>query len=178
MSTIGQSSSPSAGSGPQAPAFVAFFIDRPIFAGVIAILIVIAGLVSAPLLPVSQFPPIAPPSVYVSANFNGASAEVVERTVTLPIEEQVAVTVKGEKFTFGKFGDGAVTALDPTLSPKVIDFKMLRKPESGVTNEAIYKLDKDTLVVVVYLGDDKKRPDGFDVPKDGQTGRFTLKRPK
>ena len=96
----------------------------------------------------------------------------------LPIEEQVAVTVKGEKFTFGKFGDGAVTALDPTLSPKVIDFKMLRKPESGVTNEAIYKLDKDTLVVVVYLGDDKKRPDGFDVPKDGQTGRFTLKRPK
>jgi multidrug efflux pump subunit AcrB len=66
-----------------------FFIDRPIFAGVIAILIVIAGLVSAPLLPVSQFPPIAPPSVYVSANFNGASAEVVERTVTLPIEEQV-----------------------------------------------------------------------------------------
>jgi hydrophobe/amphiphile efflux-1 (HAE1) family protein len=89
LSTIGQSSSPSAGSGPQAPAFVAFFIDRPIFAGVIAILIVIAGLVSAPLLPVSQFPPIAPPSVYVSANFNGASAEVVERTVTLPIEEQV-----------------------------------------------------------------------------------------
>jgi hydrophobe/amphiphile efflux-1 (HAE1) family protein len=89
LSTIGQSSSPSAGSGPQAPAFVAFFIDRPIFAGVIAILIVIAGLVSAPLLPISQFPPIAPPSVYVSANFNGASAEVVERTVTLPIEEQV-----------------------------------------------------------------------------------------
>ncbi len=66
-----------------------FFLDRPIFAGVIAILITVAGLISAPLLPTSQFPPIAPPSVYVSANFTGASADVVERTVTLPIEEQV-----------------------------------------------------------------------------------------
>ncbi|MBY0399159.1 multidrug efflux RND transporter permease subunit [Myxococcota bacterium] len=66
-----------------------FFIDRPIFAGVIAILITLAGLISAPLLPVSQFPPIAPPSVSVSANYSGASADVVERTVTLPIEEQV-----------------------------------------------------------------------------------------
>ncbi len=66
-----------------------FFLDRPIFAGVIAILITVAGLISAPLLPTSQFPPIAPPSVQVSANFTGASADVVERTVTLPIEEQV-----------------------------------------------------------------------------------------
>lgn len=96
----------------------------------------------------------------------------------LPVEEQLAVTVKGAKFTFGKFGDAEITALDPTLKPKILDFKMLRKPESGVTNEAIYKLDKDTLVVVVYLGDDKKRPDGFDVPNDAQTHRFTLKRLK
>ncbi|MBK7948201.1 MAG: multidrug efflux RND transporter permease subunit [Deltaproteobacteria bacterium] len=75
--------------GPRAPALVDFFIDRPIFAGVIAILITLAGLISAPRLPISQFPPIAPPSVSVSANYSGASADVVERTVTLPIEEQV-----------------------------------------------------------------------------------------
>jgi len=89
LATSAYTDPPSPDSGPRASAFVEFFIDRPIFAGVIAILIAIAGLISAPLLPVSQFPPIAPPSVYVSANFNGASADVVERTVTLPIEEQV-----------------------------------------------------------------------------------------
>ncbi len=75
--------------GPRAPGFVVFFVDRPIFAAVVAILITLAGAISIPLLPVSQFPPIAPPTVQVSANYNGASADVVERTVTLPIEEQV-----------------------------------------------------------------------------------------
>jgi hydrophobe/amphiphile efflux-1 (HAE1) family protein len=75
--------------GPPAPGFVAFFIDRPIFAAVVAILITLSGAISIPLLPVSQFPPIAPPTVQVSASFSGASADVVERTMTLPIEEQV-----------------------------------------------------------------------------------------
>jgi hydrophobe/amphiphile efflux-1 (HAE1) family protein len=68
---------------------VSFFIDRPIFAAVVAILITLAGAVSLPLLPVSQFPPIVPPTVQVSANYPGASADVVERTITLPIEDQV-----------------------------------------------------------------------------------------
>ena len=69
--------------------FVDFFIDRPIFASVVAILITLAGAISIPLLPISQFPPIAPPTVQVSATYTGASADVVERTITLPIEEQV-----------------------------------------------------------------------------------------
>ena len=80
---------PDRSAGPRAPGFVAFFIDRPIFAAVVAILITLAGAISIPLLPVSQFPPIVPPTVQVSANYNGASADVVERTITLPIEEQV-----------------------------------------------------------------------------------------
>ena len=54
-----------------------------------------------------------------------------------PAGEHVAVTIKGTTFTFGKFGDGAVTALDATTDPKILDFKMLRKPASDVTNEAI-----------------------------------------
>jgi hydrophobe/amphiphile efflux-1 (HAE1) family protein len=68
---------------------VLFFIDRPVFASVVAILITLAGAVSLPLLPVSQYPPIVPPTVQVSANYTGASADVVERTITLPIEDQV-----------------------------------------------------------------------------------------
>ena len=96
----------------------------------------------------------------------------------LPPEEQIAVSIRGAKFTFGKYGDAEVTALDPSLKPKIVDFKMLREPKSDVTNEAIYKIEKDTLIVVLYLGEDKKRPDSFDIPKDGQTGRWTLKRAK
>jgi len=69
--------------------FVNFFIKRPIFSGVIAIVIVIAGAVCIPVLPVAQFPEISPPTVQVTTTYTGASAEVVERTVTQPIEEQV-----------------------------------------------------------------------------------------
>ena len=51
-----------------------FFINRPVFAGVIAIIIVIAGLVSAKLLAVSQYPEIAPPTVLITTSYPGASA--------------------------------------------------------------------------------------------------------
>ncbi|WP_424933637.1 efflux RND transporter permease subunit [Amaricoccus macauensis] len=66
-----------------------FFIDRPIFAWVISIIIMGAGLLSIISLPVSQYPEIAPPSVQVSANYPGASAETIENTVTQIIEQQM-----------------------------------------------------------------------------------------
>ncbi len=69
--------------------FVDFFIDRPIFAGVISIVISLAGAVSISLLPIAQFPEITPPTVQVKATYTGANAEVVEKTVTTPIEEQI-----------------------------------------------------------------------------------------
>ncbi|MEA2039136.1 MAG: multidrug efflux RND transporter permease subunit [Thermodesulfobacteriota bacterium] len=69
--------------------FVDFFIDRPIFAGVISIVISLAGAVCIILLPIAQFPEITPPTVQVKATYTGANAEVVEKTVTTPIEEQI-----------------------------------------------------------------------------------------
>ncbi|HIJ21139.1 MAG TPA: hydrophobe/amphiphile efflux-1 family RND transporter, partial [Deltaproteobacteria bacterium] len=69
--------------------FVDFFIDRPIFAGVISIVISLAGSVCLLLLPIAQFPEITPPTVQVKATYTGANAEVVEKTVTTPIEEQI-----------------------------------------------------------------------------------------
>ncbi len=68
---------------------VDFFIERPIFATVLAILITLAGAVCIPLLPIAQFPPITPPTVQIAATYTGASAEVVESSVTVPIEQQV-----------------------------------------------------------------------------------------
>jgi hydrophobe/amphiphile efflux-1 (HAE1) family protein len=69
--------------------FVNFFIDRPIFASVLAIVIVVAGAVAIPFLPIAMFPQITPPQVVVQATYPGASAEVVEQTVATPIEQQV-----------------------------------------------------------------------------------------
>src|SRR5438093_11818823 len=69
--------------------FANFFIDRPIFAAVLAIVIVVAGAVAIPFLPIAMFPEITPPQVVVTATYPGASAEVVEQTVTTPIEQQV-----------------------------------------------------------------------------------------
>lgn len=69
--------------------FSKFFIDRPIFATVIAILMVLAGAVCVFTLPVAQYPDITPPTVMVSANYPGASASTVAQTVGVPIEQQV-----------------------------------------------------------------------------------------
>jgi len=69
--------------------FSRFFIDRPIFAAVLSIVITIAGLVAAFTLPVAQFPDIAPPTVQVSCVYPGANAKVVADTVAAPIEQQV-----------------------------------------------------------------------------------------
>ncbi|BBB90087.1 MAG TPA: multidrug efflux RND transporter permease subunit [Methylomusa anaerophila] len=66
-----------------------FFIERPIFAIVLSILITLTGLIAAFNLPVAQYPQIAPPTVRVGANYQGANAEVVEQTVAQTIEEQV-----------------------------------------------------------------------------------------
>ena len=67
-----------------------FFIDRPIFAWVIAIILMLAGIASIFTLPIAQYPTIAPPSVQISATYPGASAKTVENTVTQVIEQQMS----------------------------------------------------------------------------------------
>jgi len=69
--------------------FSRFFIDRPIFASVLSILITLAGGVAFYTLPLAQFPPVTPPTVQVDCNYPGASAQVVAQTVASPIEQQV-----------------------------------------------------------------------------------------
>ncbi len=66
-----------------------FFIDRPIFAWVISLLIMMAGVLAITHLPVAQYPSVAPPSISVTANYAGASAETVQDTVTSVIEQQM-----------------------------------------------------------------------------------------
>nr|MBP6809058.1 efflux RND transporter permease subunit [Chromatiaceae bacterium] len=66
-----------------------FFIDRPVFAWVIAILIMLAGVLAIWILPISQYPAIAPPAIAITANYPGASAQTVQDSVTQIIEQQM-----------------------------------------------------------------------------------------
>lgn len=86
-----------------------FFISRPIFSAVISIVIVIAGLVAAQVLPVSQYPQIAPPTVLVTASYPGASAETLAKTVAAPIEEQLNGVEGLSYFTSSASSNGSIT---------------------------------------------------------------------
>ena len=69
--------------------FSKFFIDRPIFAAVLSIMIFVAGLIAIPLLPISEYPNVVPPTVIVRATYPGANPKVIAETVSTPLEEQI-----------------------------------------------------------------------------------------
>jgi multidrug efflux pump len=66
-----------------------FFVDRPIFAGVISVIILLAGLIAMTQLPISEYPEVVPPSVVVTAQFPGANPQTIAETVATPLEEQI-----------------------------------------------------------------------------------------
>src|SRR5258708_17479414 len=66
-----------------------FFIERPIFATVLAILITVAGLLAMPVLPISEYPEIVPPTVVASGQYPGASPKAIAETVIPPLEQQI-----------------------------------------------------------------------------------------
>ena len=86
-----------------------FFIDRPIFSSVISIVIVIAGILAARVLPVAQYPEISPPTVIITANYPGASAETLSKTVAAPIEEQLNGVENMAFFNSNAAADGSLT---------------------------------------------------------------------
>src|SRR3982075_3021243 len=103
--------------------FVGFFIHRPVFASVCALLILLAGAAVIPTLPIAQFPDLAPPQVGVSSFYIGASAQTVESAVTIPLEQQIngAEGMKYITSTSGNDGSSNITATfdlnrDPDLA--------------------------------------------------------------
>ncbi|MCU0876695.1 MAG: efflux RND transporter permease subunit [Pirellulaceae bacterium] len=86
-----------------------FFIDRPIFAWVISIVIVLAGVVCNYVLPIAQYPEIAPPTVQVTCAYPGASAKVVMETVAAPIEQQVVGVENALYMSSQSASDGSYT---------------------------------------------------------------------
>ena len=87
--------------------FVDFFIRRPVFATVCALLIILAGAVVIPTLPIAQFPDLAPPQVSVSSSYTGASAQTVETAVTQPLEQQINGAEGMKYLTSSSSNDGS-----------------------------------------------------------------------
>ncbi len=150
-----------------------FFIDRPIFANVIAIIIIILGAVSYLLLPVSQYPNIVPPTIQVTTSFPGANAEVVANTVGIPIENQLN-GVEGSIYmqsTSGSDGSYTLTVTFEvgtdlnaalTLVQNFANAALSQLPETvqaqGVT---VRKVSTNILQVVSLYSDDSRFDETF-----------------
>ncbi|HAU5635061.1 efflux RND transporter permease subunit [Citrobacter amalonaticus] len=89
--------------------FSRFFVRRPVFAWVIAILIMLAGMLAIRTLPVAQYPDVAPPSIRISATYTGASAQTLENSVTQVIEQQLTGLDNLLYFTSTSSSDGSVS---------------------------------------------------------------------
>lgn len=147
-----------------------FFVDRPIFAGVLSVMIFLAGLLSLPLLPVSEYPEVVPPSVVVNASFPGANARVIAETVATPLEEQIN-GVENQLYMFSQAtSDGQLTltvtfklGTDPDMAQQLVQNRvnqaLPRLPEVtrqlGVTT---VKSSPD-LTMVVHLQSPNERYD-------------------
>ena len=106
--------------------FVNFFIRRPVFATVCSLLIILAGAISIPSLPIAQFPQLAPPQVTVTSFYNGANSLAVESSVTTLLEQAVngAEGMRYLSSTSGNDGSSSITAtfnLDRNLDIAAVD---------------------------------------------------------
>ncbi|HZI14249.1 MAG TPA: efflux RND transporter permease subunit, partial [Myxococcus sp.] len=96
--------------------FVDFFIRRPVFAIVCSILLTLVGAIAIPTLPISQYPDLAPPQVTVTSNYVGASAEVVESAVTIPLEQELN-GVEGMRYISSTSSNDGTSQITVTFEP-------------------------------------------------------------
>ncbi len=153
-----------------------FFIARPIFAAVISILITLGGGISAFTLPVSQFPPVTPPTIQVDCNYPGASAEVVSKTIAAPLEQRVngvermlymssQCTSDGSYTLTITFEPGSDLNLAQVLVQNRVNLAIPELPEvvrsTGVT---VRKRSPELLLTFALMSEAKTLPDGKPAP--------------
>ena len=152
---------------------VEFFIKRPIFATVCALLIVLAGAVSIPSLPISLYPQLAPPQVIVACNYVGANAQVVESAVTIPLETAIN-GVEGMRYmssTSSNDGTSSVTVTFNTgydLSIAAVDVQNRVATAQGrlpavvnATGISITKANSNFVFAAGFLSPDNSLSQGF-----------------
>lgn len=148
--------------------FAHFFIDRPIFASVISVIIVIVGIISYMSLPVSQYPEVVPPTIQVSATYPGANPEVIAKTVASPLEQEINGVENMLYMSSQSTNDGRMTltitfelGTDLDTAQVLVQNRVAiaepRLPEQvralGVTTQ---KNSPDLLMVVHLLSPDKR----------------------
>ena len=153
--------------------FPHFFIERPIFAAVLSILIVLVGSIAYPSLPVAQYPNIAPPTVVVSATYPGATAETLADTVAVPIEQQVNGVEGMIYMASSSVGDGTMNltisfkqGVDPDQAQVLVQNRVSeaepRLPQEvrniGVT---VRKNSPDILMAVAFYSPDHSLSDQY-----------------
>ena len=147
--------------------FSRFFIDRPIFATVLAILMILAGVITVKTLPVAQYPDITPPTVQVNASYPGADAKTVAETVGVPIEEAVN-GVEGMMYmssTSGSDGSYNLTVTfendvdidDATIKVQNLVSRAEPRLPSAVTRQGIDVMSESTSIMlfVALEGDER-----------------------
>src|SRR5271168_5115801 len=144
-----------------------FFIDRPIFAGVISIVIFLAGLIAMTQLPISEYPEVVPPSVIVKAQFPGANPKVIAETVATPLEEQINGTENMLYMFSQAASDGTLTltvtfkiGTDPDLAQQLVQNRvnqaLPRLPQVTQSLGVTTTKSSPDLTMVVHLNS----PDG------------------
>ncbi len=147
-----------------------FFIDRPIFAGVISCVIFLAGLVSLFQLPISEYPEVVPPSVVVNAQFPGANPKVIAETVATPLEEQLSGVENMLYMSSQAAADGNLTltvtfklGMDPDLAQQLVQNRvnqaLPRLPDVTRALGVTSKKSSPDLTMVVHLKSPNDRYD-------------------
>lgn len=143
-----------------------FFIDRPIFAWVLAIILMLAGIAAILNLPVSQFPTIAPPTIQIQSRYPGASASTVENTVTQVIEQQMRGLdhLMYMSSTSDDFGQAAITlTFAPGTNPDIAQVQVQNKLQLATpqlpqtvqqTGIEVTKSNSSTLLAVGFISAD------------------------
>ncbi|MGE0372588.1 MAG: efflux RND transporter permease subunit [Gammaproteobacteria bacterium] len=121
--------------------FSRFFVDRPIFAAVISILILTAGLIALPLLPITEYPDVVPPTVQVRAVYPGANPKVIAETVATPLEEAIN-GVENMMYMKSVAGSDGVMYLTVTFKPGT-DVDLAQVQVQNRVNQASARLPED-----------------------------------
>src|SRR6266446_3185014 len=149
-----------------------FFINRPVFAWVIAIILMMAGALSIPNLPVAQYPSIAPPAVSITVNDPGASAETVQSTVVQVIEQQLNGIDNLIYFSSESDKDGSMTitlnfkqGTNPDIAQVQVQNKLqlataLLPPEVQQQGIRVSKATKNFLLAVAFVSTDSSMSSG------------------
>jgi multidrug efflux pump len=151
-----------------------FFIERPVFAWVIAIVIAMMGILAINILPITQYPTIAPPSVSIVASYPGAAAETVQNSVTQVIEQQLTGVDNLLYFSSSSSSDGQVSitatfapGTDPDIAQVQVQNKVQRAlpvlPQEVQQQGVVVVKSQSSFLLVIALYDDSGRYTNIDI---------------